>query len=283
MNSGLPNYLYHYTSIDSLALILKNQTLRLSPLEKMDDLQESKTSDIHNIGRFTFVSSWTEESRELIPMWKMYTNLDCGVRIRLPKNPFLRQSSDSSRYFQACKKVGMDPSPIVENGGLLDTLFDMGAYVEHRLLCPQWRDQNILFKVHYTDDIDLLEPVIIVDQEHDNTDMKLRMGTIGHYKNTFWSFQKEWRYIVAVYNLPLNSELKLTDDSFQEMIERIKQGTEPKAVPYVDIPLSPQSMTEMEITPSPHMTPGYRAILNDLVERYNPKARIRESELLGLI
>lgn len=35
-------YLYHYTSLESLALILKNRTIRLNPLDKMDDLQEQK-------------------------------------------------------------------------------------------------------------------------------------------------------------------------------------------------------------------------------------------------
>ena len=34
-------YLYHYTSIEILALILKNRTIRLNPLDKMDDLQEN--------------------------------------------------------------------------------------------------------------------------------------------------------------------------------------------------------------------------------------------------
>lgn len=47
-------YLYHYTSVDSLALILKNRTIRLNSLDKMDDLQEQKTSDINNFGEFFF-------------------------------------------------------------------------------------------------------------------------------------------------------------------------------------------------------------------------------------
>ena len=50
-------YLYHYTSLESLALILKNRTIRLNPLDKMDDIQEQKTADIENIGKFVFVSS----------------------------------------------------------------------------------------------------------------------------------------------------------------------------------------------------------------------------------
>ena len=48
-------YLYHYTSIESLALILKNKTIRLNPLDKMDDLQEQKTADVENLGKFVFV------------------------------------------------------------------------------------------------------------------------------------------------------------------------------------------------------------------------------------
>ena len=35
--------LYHYTTVESLALILKNRTLRLNPLDKMDDLQEAQS------------------------------------------------------------------------------------------------------------------------------------------------------------------------------------------------------------------------------------------------
>lgn len=42
------DYLYHYTSLEKLALILKNRTIRLSPLDKMDDRQEQKTSDVEN-------------------------------------------------------------------------------------------------------------------------------------------------------------------------------------------------------------------------------------------
>ena len=47
-------YLYHYTSLESLALILKNRTIRLNPLDKMDDIQEQKTADIENIRKICF-------------------------------------------------------------------------------------------------------------------------------------------------------------------------------------------------------------------------------------
>ena len=54
-------YLYHYTNISSLALILSNRTIRFNSLDKMDDLQEQETADIKNLGQFFYVSSWTDD------------------------------------------------------------------------------------------------------------------------------------------------------------------------------------------------------------------------------
>lgn len=64
-----PEYLYHYTNVDALALILKNRSIRLNSLDKMDDLQEQLSTDKQNFGRFIFVSSWTDNEDEEIPMW----------------------------------------------------------------------------------------------------------------------------------------------------------------------------------------------------------------------
>lgn len=83
----MPEELYHYTNIESLALILKNRTIRFNSLDKMDDLQETMTADVENAGRFTYVSCWTADVKENIALWKQYTNHDTGVRIELPKYP----------------------------------------------------------------------------------------------------------------------------------------------------------------------------------------------------
>jgi hypothetical protein len=54
----------------------------------MDDLEENLSSDVKDIGMFTYVSSWTDQDRESIALWKQYTNHDAGVRIELKQNPF---------------------------------------------------------------------------------------------------------------------------------------------------------------------------------------------------
>ena len=82
--------IYHYTSIDTLALILKNKTIKFNRLDNnLDDLVEGKiTSKGVRLGHYGFVSCWTEESAESIPLWKLYTNNGIGVRIALEKDMF---------------------------------------------------------------------------------------------------------------------------------------------------------------------------------------------------
>ena len=60
--------LYHYANVSSLALILKNKTLRFSSLPRLDDPVEAQMSDVQSVASFCFVSSWTSESAESIPM-----------------------------------------------------------------------------------------------------------------------------------------------------------------------------------------------------------------------
>lgn len=65
------DYLYRYTSLESLAFILAKHKIRFNSLDKMDDLQEQQSADIVNLGRYIFISSWTEDDNESIPMWNM--------------------------------------------------------------------------------------------------------------------------------------------------------------------------------------------------------------------
>ena len=58
------DYLYHYTTVDTLKLILENKTFRFKSLENMDDSEEAETEDYGNLGRFCYVSCWTENSNE---------------------------------------------------------------------------------------------------------------------------------------------------------------------------------------------------------------------------
>ena len=80
--------IYHYTSIESLALILKTRKLRFTRLDGVDDVREAQAHAGIDFGKFFFVSCWTQEIKESIPQWSMYSREMQGVRLELPEFPF---------------------------------------------------------------------------------------------------------------------------------------------------------------------------------------------------
>lgn len=65
--------LYHYTSLETLALILKNKTLCFNNLRNVDDMEEAQSEDMGEFGKFVYISCWTADSEESIPLWNLYT------------------------------------------------------------------------------------------------------------------------------------------------------------------------------------------------------------------
>lgn len=270
-------YLYHYTSIESLALILKNRTIRLNTLNRMDDLQEQKTQNVENFGQFFFVSSWTDEVKESIPMWKMYTNTSAGVRIRLRKNPFKRQKTKVSEF---AKITNANPVGVTAEQEEFDTLLDLAELVKKKAFSINAWDGNILEKVIYTNEKKFLEPQVYMKN---NEGTNLLYGTMGKYKNVHWEFQKEWRYLLSFIPLDLTGTIAEAFAKFKLSGEKIAKGMESLSFSFVDLEIAKEYFEEMEITPSPQMSAGHRVLLETLVEKYNPKATIKDSELLGLI
>ena len=87
---NMEKYLYHYTTIDTLQLILRNRTFRFNSLINMDDIEESKTRDFEWVGKYLYVSSWADDGDvENLALWGLYSNHFEGVRIKMIKNPFI--------------------------------------------------------------------------------------------------------------------------------------------------------------------------------------------------
>lgn len=73
--------IYHYTTLESLKLIVSNSTIRLNLLANMDDMTEGYTPDFGSWAKYIYVSSWSKDSAENIPLWYMYTDKMKGIRI----------------------------------------------------------------------------------------------------------------------------------------------------------------------------------------------------------
>lgn len=268
-------YLYHYTSIDILALILKNHTIRLNPLNKLDDLQEQKTADVENLGKFVFVSSWTSDEEESIPMWKMYTNPLSGVRIKMPKNPFVTKGTSLKDIIA---KTGMKAGKGSDQSEKAQTFLDFSELMSNGYYSPQAWCGEILKEIQYTDDQSLLEPKV---SEITDTNIKIDIGKLGIYKSKYWEFQKEWRYIMSFIPLYFKGGPEGVSQSVNMTVQKLLLGIENPPFAYYDLSIDSEFYRQMEITCSPKITDGNRVILYDLVEKYNKSAIVKESALYG--
>lgn len=278
----MPNYLYHYTTIQNLALILKNRTLRLMPLNMMDDLQEAKSKDVQNFGQFVYVSSWTDKEEEVIPMWKMYTKPECGIRIGMVENPFQVIDNTTNEFRDPTQGeyiIGRDK----KTKGIFPIIrMDEMALSDYVCVNPGLHHQ--LTQVKYSYDIDELEPeVLSFNPKSGNFSMML--GKLGHIKNEYWSFQQEWRYIMRTTPISILRSVQDPDKEMRRFIAEIIAGTAKQTLPYIDLHLSDYALEEMEIVLAPDMPEANKILVECLVEKYNPQMRssIKESALKGLI
>ncbi len=268
----LPKTLFHYTSLDALALILKNRTIRFTRLDRVDDPQEKRTADSRNLAKFRYVSCWTAFAEESIPMWREYAGVEAGVRIELPANPF-------SRY----KVEGEDLSRV---GGLLiegspgdvwlrfplSELWDNGFFVSEAICSA-----DILHEVIYTDDLNQLFPRVI--EQGLGGKLCANMGAVGVAKATAWSYQREWRYVLTIYPFDIKRVIESQAETLSEIVEAILDRREPDLPPSFDMGISDEAFGKMGITVSPAISEGSWTILHALLEKYNPSALVKKSNI----
>lgn len=269
-----PEYLYHYTNIESLALILKNKSIRFNSLDKMDDLQEQETEDVKNIGQFFYVSSWTDDDTESIPMWNMYGSLESGIRIKLRVYPFKRYEYSKEDVLKFSK------NHIIFGTEKFSSIIPLEDIFTKKFYSIYATGNNILFPVIYTNEKDKLYPHI-----HDTNGEQIQLSTneIGKYKNLYWQFQNEWRYILPILPIDLNLPVAEIGREFTLMANKIAFGLEKQPVPYYELKIDDEVFQEMEIMLSPKFSDGNKTIVESLLEKYNATATIKESALKGLI
>ena len=270
-------YLYHYTSIEELALILKYRAIKLNALTQMDDLQENKAEDGKDMGRFVFISAWTSEEAESIPMWMMYSEPEAGVRIKLRKNPFVFHGT---RIKDLAGIPGLKLPDDADMSQTIPTFLDLAWLMKRGSYSFQAIDGDILEEIIYTDDTEKLEPKVYFSL---GDRVSLRLNSLGKYKSTYWAFQKEYRYMMNFMSMDFSVGQKRMEELFSESVSRMLEGKEEPPFKHFYLDIEPEAFEEMEITLSPQLTYGNRLLLESIVEKYNPKAKLTESELTGKI
>ena len=272
----MEKYLYHYSRIDTLLLILKNKTLAFNSLQNVDDLEEADSEDIEQIGKICYVSCWTNDDSESIPMWNMYTPNMQGVRIKLKEYPFQKYFYKKGEYFfnEDCDSYinydslyRDDKACITANAPLLEHVI----YTEdERKLYPHIK--NVTKKVEKLDN----------GKININETINYSFNELGRYKRSNWSFQNEIRYIINMAPYSMKELISCKSEAEQrELISRL-EDTKIKA-PYKRyfLQLSDEALKNIEILLGPKTTVEQEEIVKLIIDKYCPSAKILNSNLKG--
>lgn len=268
-----PAVLYHYASIDTLALILHNRTMRFSRLDKVDDPQEQRSADSQNLGKMKFVSCWTSSDEESIPMWREYAGAECGVRIQMKSHPFKRYSVST----ESLSKLSSD-AVLNTPGGKFDGLqLPLEDFWDKKYHFKEMaRSVEMLHEVQYTKDKSLLFPEVI--RSCGNGWVEADLSALGIHKATAWSYQREWRYVLTAVPVGIAS-IEGDVEAVKRATEVILDRCDPEIPSFYDLVISDEAFSSMKIVSSPKMTPGNRVILDTLVQKYAPGIEVTESTI----
>ena len=94
--------LFHYTTLESLLCIIKNQTFRLTRMDLMNDKAE-KILGGRKDGTASYVMSFTRD-KEYVSMWAIYGR-PSGIKIRLDFDRLLFQKTINKNFYSDSEKL----------------------------------------------------------------------------------------------------------------------------------------------------------------------------------
>lgn len=270
--------LYHYTTIDCLAQILKNRTLRFNRLDRVDDIEEGSISPSGvRIGQYVFVSCWTKDSEESIPLWKMYTMNGRGVRISLDSQMF--------RCYDNSEIVYCDGIPFSFKGTAYErTLTPITDFVnKDYIVLPVGESELdfILKDIQYVDNVPAaVSTSIFFQQITDNYRIvNINTRSLGLFKHKRWAFEKESRFALLI--LPghhFEKILTFGPDLSQWMLD-VMSNNIPGTISYYDLHLKEDIFDSLGIVLGPNCIESDWIVVDALCSKYAPKSIIKRSTL----
>lgn len=273
--------LYYYTTVETLALILDSNKIRFTRLDCFDDPKEAESYSDFNQLIYIFASCFTEDKKESIPLWKMYSSIETGVRIEfdqetifntkqtpivLPKNTYktIIHPSVVNSTLISNQLHNTDYSCIRVNGKVCDYIDFQKVIYNDDYKKLYAANQNIEKFTANTDDPNI---------KRTNTHIQFDPTKYGYYKSSYWSFQNESRFLI--YTVPFATNEK----EFSKMILENKSLT----TRHIDVQLSDECISNLIIRTAPKATSATKIIVKSLMQKYTNINNIESSELEGCI
>lgn len=266
---------YHYTTIDSLAMIMHSHSIKFNRLDKVDDMEERAQSNGVKLWQYVFVSCWTENAEESIPLWRMYSGNTHGVRICLDVDMFADNIIGGNNV----------PSNIPHEGCFISKIQPKDIFRPDYFVLPiaqnnrNYNNDSLFYcHIEYVNDVNEKTKdayqLTMTDNIHASTE--INFGKIGKYKNNCWAFQQESRFRLLI--LPFNPILSNPDEVGTIAVKTLHQSI-PLPISEFFLKLKPEALDNIEITLHPNASMSDKIIVASLCDRYAKNAVIKDSVL----
>lgn len=275
-------HIHHYTTIDTLALILKHQKIRFNRLDRVDDVSESQVVNGVQFGKYLFVSCWSHFHEESIPQWHMYTDMMSGVRISLPKQMFKMRPLEPTPK-ELWTKHGDEP--------LLSPIPFSQMFNEKYFVPPMFMDNSqFIGNVEYIDDVEseYKESVDLKIDKYGKAELKIKnLGRLARLKKKHWGFQNEFRFSIFILpSIPGSKEgiadLEYMGKFTDHLLNCLISGVGPD-LDYFDVELDARVIDNIVVTLGPLISEGNRIAVETLVNKFSNNGRVIPSHLTGTI
>ena len=273
---------YHYTSIDTLEKILSSKTLCFTNLDLVDDLDEVETADLKKFGRFCYVSCWTKEEKESIPMWKMYTPDMQGVRLKMKEFPFKKyiiypgQFANTEQIETYINATERDKKGLPYILSTFPQMLEVDYTEREELLYPKVKTENKNYKKEIVFENGKRKEVVTT-----NTTISYDTKYIGVFKRKCWEFQKEWRYkiFLSPYTYKELANCKSLEDQMQ-LLQRLEDENYKPTEERIFLELDDEAIGNMEILIGPRATDEQvKRVISLASQNGVSKDNIKKSEL----
>ncbi len=249
--------IYHYTSIDTLALILKNKTLRFNNAKFVNDPTEAMTEDFGSMQDYVFISCWSSEEKESIPLWKIYGADGHGVRL---------ESDTKYIHFEG------EETPL---NGIYKVIENVKKEVDSDYFINVWQldkpTMNHYFETNYSNE----KKVFKKDISTETTKMwEYQIDNAFNIKPTCWSFEKEIRFIMLGCSLEDGQD----QNNWQVVFNQITRKGSIKSK-FVDLILKDDFFDNLKIILGPSISDAEKNMVQSLINAINKKIEISESKI----
>ena len=268
--------IYHYTTIEALAMIMSSRSIKFNRLDKVDDMEERAEPSNVRLWQYVFVSCWTEAAEESIPLWRMYSGNAHGVRIGMDIDMFEDNLIGGNNVPPEIPSEGFFIGKIPP-----EDIFRSDYFVLPLTLMSAEEKGDSLFYCHvdYVDDVtektkDAYQ-FTMTDANH--ADSTILFSEIGKYKNKRWSFQEESRFRLII--LPFNPLLMNNPELVGNIAVSSFHNSIPVPITEYYLKLKHGALDHIEITLHPNAITSDRVIVDALCTKYAQNAVIKDSEL----